>query len=419
MTMSAPAYAPAAQAPALQNSVETLRGALLWLTGLLGAFVFMEPSPYEAACLLTMVVFVATSLTLTSALMPFAVFLVLYNVGFAIAVVPTLDQPKTMLWVLVSGYLATTALFFAAALGHNTQVRLNLLLRGYTAAAAIAALAALIGYFHLLPGADLFVLYDRARGTFNDPNVLGAFLVLPALLAFQRVLNGRLAETLRAGVLLLVLLAAVFLSFSRGAWGQLAFSALLMMILSFISARSTRERMRIVLFAFIGALAVAAFIIALLSIEQVAALFKERASLEQSYDVGHTGRFGRHLLGFLLALDYPLGIGPLQFRTFFPEDPHNAYLNAFTSGGWISGFAYLALTATTVVKGLRFALVTSPWRQLYLPVYAAFVGVAAESFIIDTDHWRHYFLLLGVLWGLMAASRRHLADAGRRAAGSF
>jgi hypothetical protein len=24
--------------------------------------------------------------------------------------------------------------------------------------------------------------------------------------------------------------------------------------------------------------------------------------------------------------------------------------------------------------------------------------------IIDIDHWRHYFLILGLLWGLMAAS---------------
>ena len=36
----------------------------------------------------------------------------------------------------------------------------------------------------------MFLLYDRARGTFNDPNVLGAFLVLPALLAFQRICSG-------------------------------------------------------------------------------------------------------------------------------------------------------------------------------------------------------------------------------------
>jgi len=369
----------------------------------------MEPSPYEVASLLTIIAFVATGLTLTPALMPFAVVLILYNFGFAVAVIPVLDQPKTLLWVLVSCYLATTALFFAAMLGNNTHARLSLLLRGYTAAAAIAAIAGIVGYFRLIPGSDLFVLYDRARGTFNDPNVLGAFLVLPALLAFQRMLAGRLAEALRATVLLLVLLAGLLLSFSRGAWGQFAISVVFMMGLSFVATRSTRERARIVMFAVLGAMAIGAFLVALLSIEQVAGLFKERASLDQSYDVGHTGRFGRHVLGMLMALDHPLGLGPQQFRTLFLEDPHNAYLNAFMSGGWLSGFAYLALTTMTLVVGLRFAFVATPWRPAYLALYAAFAGVALESLIIDSDHWRHYFLILGVLWGLMAASRRHLA----------
>src|SRR5262249_38412634 len=119
-----PIHLSAPHAPRLQSSVEALRGALLWLTGLFGAFVFMEPSLYELASLLAMVVFVASSLTLTTALMPLAAFLALYNIGFALAVIPALDQPKTALWVLVSCYLCTTALFFAAALGRNTQARL-------------------------------------------------------------------------------------------------------------------------------------------------------------------------------------------------------------------------------------------------------------------------------------------------------
>jgi hypothetical protein len=33
-------------------------------------------------------------------------------------------------------------------------------------------------------------------------------------------------------------------------------------------------------------------------------------------------------------------------------------------------------------------------------VYASYVAVAGESAIIDSDHGRHYFLLVGVLWGL-------------------
>jgi hypothetical protein len=29
----------------------------------------------------------------------------------------------------------------------------------------------------------------------------------------------------------------------------------------------------------------------------------------------------------------------------------------------------------------------------------------AEGFVIDTDHWRHFYLILGIIWGLAAASR--------------
>ena len=48
---------PAVSSPRL--STERLRGALLWLTGFAGAFVFIEPSPYELTTLLAAVIFVA------------------------------------------------------------------------------------------------------------------------------------------------------------------------------------------------------------------------------------------------------------------------------------------------------------------------------------------------------------------------
>ena len=75
------------------------------------------------------------------------------------------------------------------------------------------------------------------------------------------------------------------------------------------------------------------------------------------------------------------------------------------SGGWLGGVAYLTLCAVTLVGGTRFVFVRTPWQPTYHAVYAAFVGVVGESFIIDIDHWRHYFLILGVLWGLMAVTR--------------
>ena len=64
-----------------------------------------------------------------------------------------------------------------------------------------------------------------------------------------------------------------------------------------------------------------------------------------------------------------------------------------------------ALVFSTLAFGLRAALVRTPWQQMTIVVFAAYFGVATESFIIDTDHWRHNFLLLGLLWGLIAVTR--------------
>jgi len=399
-------HAPAAQAPRLFRSVERLRGALLWLTGFTGAIVFMEPSPYEVASLLTIFVFVCTGLSLRPALMPLFVLLLLYNTGFSLAVVQITNETKPIIWVAVSWYLSLTAIFFAAMLTTNTAERLSLLMRGTTMAAALASVIAVLSYFRLLgPFSDLFLMYDRAHATFNDPNVLGAFLILPALLALQRVLNNRIGDAARASALLALFAIAILLTFSRAAWGQFALTTALLMFLTFVTTRSGNARLRIVLIAITGAIVLVLLLAALLSIDRVAELFKERAALEQSYDAGHLGRFGRHLLGFELALDQPFGIGPLQFSKLFPEDPHNTYLNAFLSGGWLTGVVYATLVLTTLWLGLRTVFIDTPWRTTYLAVYCAFVGAAAESVLIDSDHWRHYFLLLGVIWGLMAASR--------------
>ena len=403
---------PACSSPprSLTVSAERLRGLLLWLMGFAGGFVFVEPSPYEVVGLVAILLFGLSGLSLRAALLPLALMLIVLDLGYAIAVVQVADEQKAVTWVGISIFLAFTAVFYAAVVSSRPQGRLGYLLGGYTAAALIAALAGIAAYFQLLGGlSDLFVLYDRARGTFNDPNVLGAFLVLPVMLQLQRVLLGRPAVVMRSGALLAVLLVALLLTFSRAAWGQFVLASLIVMVLSLATAPKGHIRVRIVSIAIPGAAIAAIALAALLSVEQVGNLFATRATLDQAYDVGHFGRFGRYVLGAELGLDRPFGIGPLQFFKFFGEDPHNSYLNAFMSGGWLAGFAYLTLTAVTLASATRFLRADTPWRATYHVVYAAYVGVVVESAIIDIDHWRHYFLILGALWGLMAASRPYLA----------
>ena len=401
-------YQPYVHQPGLRIPTETIRCALLWMTGAGGAIVFIEPSPYEILTFLSMVVFVAGGLTMSRTVLPMAVLLVLVNIGYSIGGATVIDDPPVTPWLITSWYLALTAMFFAAVVGDNTEARLKAITLGCIAGGVIASFAAIVGYSRVLSSLnELLLLYDRARGTFKDPNVLGAFLIFPALLCLQMVICDGFKRAAKGAAIFGLIAIAILLSFSRAAWGQLAYTAILMLGLTMITTRSPSQRLRIVMLSILGVGVLAAGLMVLLSLDSVAQLFKERASLNQSYDMGAQGRFARHLLGAILALDYPVGIGPIQFHKYFPEDTHNSFLNAFMSGGWLAGACYPALVFLTLGYGLRAVFIRAPWQQTTITVFAAYFGVASESFIIDTDHWRHTFLLMGLMWGLIAASRNY------------
>jgi hypothetical protein len=271
----------------------------------------------------------------------------------------------------------------------------------------IAALAALGGYFNLVPGGhDLLTLYGRARGTFKDPNVLGAFLVLPALLCLQSIVSDKFGKSFRNTIAFGIMSLAILLAFSRAAWGGLVLTSGLMLALMVVTSRSQAQRSRIIVMALVAVILAAALVAVLLSFDSIADMFKQRASFDQSYDEGRFGRFGRHILGADMALDLPFGIGPLQFRNYFPEDTHNSYLNAFMSGGWLSGICYPALVFITALTGFRYIGVRTPWQRTYLAIFSAYLGTVGESFIIDTDHWRHFWMMLGAMWGMYVATER-------------
>jgi hypothetical protein len=79
-------------------------------------------------------------------------------------------------------------------------------------------------------------------------------------------------------------------------------------------------------------------------------------------------------------------------------------MEGFLVYGWLGGAAYLTLIAVTLIIGLRAALISTPWQPYLIATYAVFVGEIVEGMVVDTDHWRHFFLMLGMIWGLAAAS---------------
>src|SRR5690606_23552520 len=91
--------------------------------------------------------------------------------------------------VAITLYLALSSVVMAAFVAHSSGPHVRLIMSAYMFAAVVAATAALVGYFNLLPFAyDILTEFGRARGTFKDPNVLGAFLVPALLYAFNVIL---------------------------------------------------------------------------------------------------------------------------------------------------------------------------------------------------------------------------------------
>jgi hypothetical protein len=175
-------------------------------------------------------------------------------------------------------------------------------------------------------------------------------------------------------------------------------------LMLFITAPSAAQRARLVAFSFAGLAFLICGLLVALSFESISDIFAERASLDQSYDQGVQGRFGNQLRSIPLLLESPNGFGPLRFRFYFPEDPHNVYINAFASYGWLGGFAYLTLTFITFQIGFKAMFIRTPWQKETIVIWSALFILMLQGLQIDTDHWRHFYMLLGMGWGLAAIS---------------
>ena len=170
------------------------------------------------------------------------------------------------------------------------------------------------------------------------------------------------------------------------------------------TASDARTRSRILVLGLVAVIAVALLVVAMVSVDSVREMFIERAKAIQPYDVGPGGRFWEQRLALGVILDHPNGLGPFEFGRLFGTQQHDVYMQGFLVYGWLGGTAYLTLVAVTLGIGLRAALVSAPWQNYLIAAYAGFVGEACEGFIVDTDHWRHFFLLLGLVWGLTVAT---------------
>ncbi|NJO22567.1 MAG: hypothetical protein HC868_06000 [Sphingomonadales bacterium] len=390
-------------------SLASAMRACVWLAVFSGAVVLSEPAPTDLLCLGLIALLPLAGMQRYDRLLVW--YLALWLVvaaGALIAAGSSSEIGRSATHATVTLYLCVFSAVLAAFVATKPEAHGTLILKAYLAAALLAAGAGLVGYFDALPGFfDMFTKFGRATGTFKDPNVFGAFLVPAVLYVLHLVLTRPLRRSVGPLAAGLVLAFALLLSFSRGAWLNLAIALAAFSYLHLVTAASPLLRLRLAALILAAGLIAALAVTAALQTDAVSSLFSVRAELVQGYDSGPEGRFGGQEKAADLLLEAPLGIGALQFSaTYHHEDVHNVYLNMFLNTGWAGGLAYAVIVALSLGLGFAHTLKGTPTRPIFLVAYAALLGVVVEGLIIDTDHWRHFYLLLALVWGLMTAGGR-------------
>lgn len=393
------------------DGVARVRASIVWLIFASSFIVVFEPAPTDIVALIALTFLFLPGVKVSPGVTPLLLLFTLFMVGyFSSFYANTPDDPGT-LFLLSSGYILLTAFFIACFISEDTDHRFAIIKSGYYFGAAIAAVIALAAYldprgFGLIlikMGASGLIYNGRATGAFKDPNVFSTYIVFPTVMLFQRIMLGQSKRSLFDFFWLGVLFLSLFLAFSRGAWVNLAMSIILVITLTIMTTTSPNMRGRIFFYSFVSIIGFALILAVLLSMPEIQKIFADRFALVKSYDSGETGRFGNQLNAIPMLLYRPFGFGPYRFDTYFSQASHNAFLNAFSAGGWLGGIIYFTLVCSNIFIGIKTVFTRSPFQNSAILVFSCLIAVTFQGVQIDTEHWRHYYWMIGMMWGLFAA----------------
>jgi hypothetical protein len=384
---------------------------LVWTMFAVSFVVAFEPAPTDMMFGLVVLFFAFHRIEAAVGVMPLLAMLVIYNLGGFISYAHAPALPDAMMFIITSAYMAVSAVVLALYVAANPMRHLEIIGTAWSIGAVIATVWALIDYFQLPSPYPLQILPGRATGLFKDPNVFSTYLIFPMIFMLQKLILGTTRKPLLVALALGFTTIGLFLSFSRGAWANFVFATIMLVGFTFILFNSGRMRMRLVIYVVCGLLFAASAFAIMMSIPVIRDMFVERFSLVQSYDAGETGRFGNQVRSIPELLRLPFGYGPLFFARVYGQDPHNTFLNAFSAYGWLGGIAYFLLIITTLLIGLKTIFTKTPWQPFAIAVFCPLASVIFQGIQIDTDHWRHFYWMLGMMWGLFAITLqpgRHL-----------
>jgi len=359
----------------------------------MSSFVLIEPSLYDLMLLILFTVCFISSLYIFQEdhVLPLLI-LCLFLLCNLISLYFIKELGNSVEFIGITFYLAVTWIALVGLIPHFKIQDVELILKGYLVAALLSALIGITAYFHLIPYSDLFLMYGRAKALFKDPNVFGPFLVLPALFALSMTEKEKIKNMTKYFYygLFLILFAGVIFSFSRAAWGNMGIS--LGIYLLFIKKELRQNRIKTFWFLLIIGLP---SLIILIHSPMVEELFKARLSL-QDYD---NDRFSVQREAIYSGLLHPFGNGSGQAEILFQYSTHSLYARLITENGLIGLLSFITFCLLSVIR--TFTSYTTSRREgseFFLVIFASLIGLAFNSFFVDTLHWRHFWLLLALAW---------------------
>jgi hypothetical protein len=363
----------------------------------LGAVAVIEPAPFD----LLVVVIAPLALFARQLAVPRASSFALACVGVFLLTnaISLLAAPNLALALRFGGITVYLIVAWALVLGlvgkHGVRM-VEVMMRGWSVGAVASTLVGFAGYFGLLPIQEIVAPSGRLHGLFKDANVLGAFLVPPAVWAGLRLVALERGRRLPWALTLLVCGAGVFLTYSRGAWISLALALATAFGLRMVGAGTPRARIMTLLAVPVAVALLAVVLVRLTEVDAVREMLEIRVGM-QSYD---SERFAIQRRSIELALRTPLGIGPGQTEGVIGRASHQTYVRGFVENGYLGGLALVALMLGSLLRASWVAIsAREPRLQVAATMIAAsLAAICVESLVIDSVHWRHMWLVLAMAW---------------------
>ncbi|MFN8223548.1 MAG: hypothetical protein U0R50_09950 [Gaiellales bacterium] len=371
------------------------------------AVVKIEPAPVDVVLATLMAVTVATRSVRPR--VPAGIAGLLLAIGaltFASAV-NAVDSTRALTYGGITMYLVVLAVWLTWFFTDTRATRIAI--TAYLAVSALSAAAVVLALYGHLPGSDA-LMYDayRGQGLFKDPNVYSAFLVPPTVIALEEIARPSLLPPKRwLTVPLFVLLAAgVVVAFSRAAWLNLALASTVVVTVTAFRRGGTKLAARAV-----GALALAGVAgLTLLAATGSLDFLQQRSRLE-TYD---QERFGAQNVAFTRMTDHVLGFGPGQVEPNLDISTHSLFARSAFEQGAIGLLLIAALMLATLYCAASFARRDGRLHGIgSAALLGSWLGLCANSFFIDTIHWRHLYVLAALIW-VGFASRVTVPDSRNR-----